>query len=123
MADLPAEHVLVNHMIVLHQQAADRDRHPAVLVAMIVNGTGLSNLPANRDQLIKRVLIDQIAGVMLAIPREIGRQRIRVERIPPEICGLLRGPKCCFGKLRRSGYEIANRNLFPSRQPWLGDKV
>ena len=30
-------HVLLNHVIILHQQTAQRDRHPAILVAMIVN--------------------------------------------------------------------------------------
>ena len=47
-----ASEILRNQVIISHQQAADGNGHPAVLVAVIVDGTSLPGLPANRNQFI-----------------------------------------------------------------------
>ncbi len=54
---------------IFHQQAADGDGHPAVLVAVVVNRTGLTDLPANGHQFVETGLVDQVASVMLRDPR------------------------------------------------------
>ena len=41
--------VLMHNVEVLDQQTADGDCHPAVLVAVVVDGTGLADLPADGD--------------------------------------------------------------------------
>ena len=63
--------ILMNDMVVLDHQTADGDGHPAVLVAVVVDGTGVTDLPANGDELVKRSFVDQIASIVLAIPCEI----------------------------------------------------
>src|SRR5215469_11446625 len=70
----------MNKMKILHLQAAQRDRHPAVLIAMIVDRTGLAYFPADGHQLIERSAIDQIARVVLTIPGEIRIQGIDINR-------------------------------------------
>ncbi len=60
--------VLLYDMEILHLQAADGHRHPTVLIAMVVDGTGLTDLPTDGQQFIERSLVDQIAGVVLAVP-------------------------------------------------------
>jgi len=43
----PLFQALRNDAIILDQQFSDGDRHPAILVAMIVYGAGLADFPAN----------------------------------------------------------------------------
>ena len=72
--------ILLHDVKIFDQQTAERDGHPAVLVAVIVDGTGLADFPADGYQLVERSLVDQIASVMLAVPGEIGRERVWVNR-------------------------------------------
>jgi hypothetical protein len=65
---------LVYDPVILHQQATDGHSHPAILVAMIVHRADLANFPADGDQFVERGLVDQISGVVLAVPSEIGRE-------------------------------------------------
>ena len=68
-------------MKVFHLKYAERNRHPAVLVAMIVHGTRLTNFPTDRHQFVKRSAVDQIARVVLTIPVQVRRERIGIDRI------------------------------------------
>src|SRR5450631_1642255 len=45
--------ILMNKMEVFHLHASDGNRHPAILVAMIVHRTRLPNLPANGHQFVR----------------------------------------------------------------------
>lgn len=72
--------ILLNKVKVFYVKPAEWNRHPAVLVAMIMNGTGLAHLPANGHQLIERSAIDQIARIVLTIPSEIRRERVGIDR-------------------------------------------
>src|ERR1039457_6412605 len=63
-------------MIVLDLQAPNGNRHPAILVAMIVHRTRLPNLPTNGHQLVKRRPVDEISRVVLAIPVQVRSERI-----------------------------------------------
>lgn len=60
--------ILLKEMKILHAQAPKGGRHPTILVAVVVHGTGLANFPADGYQLIQRSAIDQIARIVLAIP-------------------------------------------------------
>src|ERR1700749_3021626 len=46
----PARQILMNKVEVFFLQPAEWDRHPAVLVAMVVNRTGLTYFPADGHQ-------------------------------------------------------------------------
>ena len=72
--------VLMHDVKILHQQAADGDSHPTVLVAVVVDGTDLSDFPADGNQLVENSFVDQVAGVVLAVPGEVRRQRVGVDR-------------------------------------------
>ena len=72
----PALQVLVNEMEIFHVQAADGDGHPAILVAMIMYGTSLPDFPANGHQFVQRRPVDEIARVVLAVPVQVGPERI-----------------------------------------------
>jgi hypothetical protein len=48
---------------------------------MVVDGACLPDFPADGEQLEKRSFLDEIAGVMLAVPIEIGLEGIWVDRI------------------------------------------
>ena len=109
----------MHHMKILDQQAADGDGHPAVLVAVVVDGTGLADFPADGNQFVERSFVDQVAGVVLAIPGEIGRQRVGVERgVLQEFAELLGFVEGGFGKLAE--LRLRNRELGPAlpRWPW-----
>jgi hypothetical protein len=72
--------ILLDQVKVFHSQASDGNCHPAILFTMVVHRTGLSDLPADGDQFVERSLIDQIAGVMLLVPGEIGGKSFRHHR-------------------------------------------
>lgn len=44
--------ILIDNVEVLHQQTADGDGHPAVLIAVVVNGATLADFPTDGDQLV-----------------------------------------------------------------------
>jgi hypothetical protein len=103
--------VLRDQMKIFYQQPADGHQHPAVLVAMIVYRTGLPDFPANRDELVERRLVDEVARVMLPVPNEIWRKSFgrncgaleKGEYIP----GLIKR-RC--GKFMQLGNEIIEGN-------------
>ena len=59
---------LGDNAIILNQEFADRDRHPAILVAMIVYGTGLADFPADCYKFVERSFVHQVSSVVLTIP-------------------------------------------------------
>src|SRR6266550_1869075 len=59
---------LGDNAIILDQEFADRNCHPAILVAMIVYGTGLADFPADCYQFIERSFVHQVSSVVLTIP-------------------------------------------------------
>ena len=73
----PGIQILRPEMEIFHQQAARGHEHPAVLVAMIVHRADLADFPANGNQFVQRRLVNQIAGVVLPVPADIGDQRLR----------------------------------------------
>jgi hypothetical protein len=77
---MPSRQILINKMEIFNLEPSQRDSHPTVLVAMIMNGAGLTDLPANGHQFIKRSAINQITRVVLAIPGEIRRKGVRINR-------------------------------------------
>lgn len=60
--------ILVDEVKVFDQEARDGNRHPAILIAMIVHGTGLPGFPADGHQFVEGCAVDQVARVMLPIP-------------------------------------------------------
>ncbi len=81
---LAGSDILLHKMEVFHSQAADGHGHPAVLVPMIVNRTGLAGFPADGHEFVKRGAVNQIASVVLTIPCEIRRERVGSDRSVPE---------------------------------------
>ena len=101
--------VLINHMKVFDQQTPERDSHPTVLVAMVVHGTGLADLPADGEQFIERSFVDQVAGVVLAIPGEIGSERLGMHRsVLKECTKLLNLVEGRVGQFAEFGDEIVD---------------
>jgi hypothetical protein len=104
--------VLPYDMKVFDQQPTDGYGHPAILVAMIVHGTGLADFPANGHQFIEGSFVDEVARVVLAIPGEIGSERVGVERSilqkSADLLGLIEGS---LGELAEFGDEALNGNL------------
>jgi hypothetical protein len=56
--------VAIVDAIVLDAEAADRDGHPAVLVAMIVDAAALADFPADGHAFEESVFKNEIAGVI-----------------------------------------------------------
>ena len=77
-AALPGAEILMHEMKILHVQAAERHRHPAILIAMIVYRARLTYFPTDCHQFIERRAVDQIPRVMLAIPVQVGHHRVDV---------------------------------------------
>src|SRR5215471_2367637 len=104
--------ILRYQMKVFYQQSPDGHQHPAVLLAMVVDGARLTHLPANGNELIERCLIDQVAGVVLAVPGEKG-----VKTGGGNCCAFKKRQdigvmvKSSRGKLPQLGGEILDRNL------------
>jgi hypothetical protein len=59
---------LGDNAIILDQEFSDRNCHPAILVAMIVYGTGLADFPAYCYQFVERSFVHQVSSVVLTIP-------------------------------------------------------
>src|SRR5271168_711522 len=79
---------------------------------MVMYGTCLSDLPADRDQLVERRLVNQVAGIVLAVPGEIRRERLGVQRrILHESAKSLRLIKSHFGKLAEFCDKMFDGNL------------
>jgi len=97
----PASKVLVNEMKIFHLQTANRNCHPAVLIAMVVHGTRLTDLPANGHQFIERRAINQIACVMLPIPIQIWCKRIGING------HLLKKPPHRLGRYESGLWELS----------------
>src|SRR5262249_27574254 len=68
----PIVQVLRDEPVILYLKTADWRRHPAVLVTMVVHRARLPNLPADRNQLVQRRLVDQVPSVVLTVPSQIG---------------------------------------------------
>jgi len=76
--------ILKSDMKIFDQQFSNRGSHPAILVAMIVHRTALSNLPANGHQFVEIRLVDKVAGVVLPVPAQIGSETGFFDRHPPK---------------------------------------
>jgi hypothetical protein len=105
--------ILMNQMKVFHLQAADGDSHPAILVAMVVHGAGLADFPANGHQFVKWRAVDEVASVVLAVPVEVGRERVGADRSVLEKAadgfGWTEGG---LGQLPQCFEELLNRHRF-----------
>jgi hypothetical protein len=105
--------ILVKHAKILDQQTADGDGHPTILVFVVVHGAGLADLPADGEQLIDRSFIDQVAGVVLAIPGEIGSEGFGMDRSALQECAkLLNLVEGRIGQFAEFGDERVDWGLF-----------
>ena len=105
--------LLKHNPVILDKQASDGNRHPAILIAMIVNRADLADFPADGDQLVERRLIDQIARVVLAVPAQVGRQRVGRNLGAGEECDqLVYLIKSSRWKGAQLGDEVLNGDLF-----------
>ena len=109
----PASEILVNQMKVLHQQPPDGNSHPAILITMVVHGTRLSNLPADRHQFVERSSVNQIASVMLPVPGQIRSKRRLADRsLLQESPHRLRRVERGFRQLPQPFNQLLNGNRF-----------
>jgi len=69
---------------ILSLQSSDRDRHPASLLAMVMDSRDLAAIPADRHQLKSIVLEDKIPSVKLLAPEKIFLDRVDLDRILAE---------------------------------------
>src|SRR3974377_1211162 len=78
---------------------------------MIVHGTGLPAPPADRDELVQLILVDEVAGVMLPVPSQAGCQTDGVDRHPQQdlsdLAGVVEG---VGGELTQPGYQLFHWN-------------
>ena len=96
---------------VLDPKPSHWNRHPAVLLAVVVHGTGLSHFPTDGNQFIEGRLVDQIAGVVLLVPGEIGGQSVGHNRgILQEADNLVDAIEGGLGKLSQFSDEILDWN-------------
>src|SRR5271169_24317 len=104
--------VLFEHAIVLHHEPPNRSRHPAILLAMIVDGANLPNVPADGDQLVEARLVDEVARVVLRVPEEIAVERGGIDGMllekPQDLPGAVVDRR--LGKLAQAGHETVRRD-------------
>jgi hypothetical protein len=67
-AAIPGLDVLKFYVEIFYHQFSDGRGHPTVLIAMIVHGTALADLPADGDEFVEIGFVDEVAGVVLAVP-------------------------------------------------------
>ena len=74
---------------------------------MVVNRTGLPNVPTDGDQFVERSLVDQVAGIVLAVPGDVRSERVGVERsVSQKLAKLLSFIEGWLGELAKFGDEI-----------------
>lgn len=98
--------VLFDDAEILPAQTADRDRHPAHLIGVIVNARRLPALPAQNHQLEPLVLVEQISGVKFIAPEKIGRDRIDIDGIFGQKLINIIAPKIGVGNLAQSFDQV-----------------
>src|SRR5579864_1748401 len=109
----PSRQILINKMEIFYLEPAEWDCHPAVLVAMIVNGAGLTDLPANGHQFVKWSAINQITRVVLPIPGEIRRKGFGIDwHLREELAQRLGGDECGLRQYAQLFDEFLNGNRF-----------
>src|SRR4051794_4145053 len=105
--------ILMDEMEVFYLQAADGNGHPAVLVTMVVYGTGLSNFPADGHEFVERSAVDEVARVVLAVPIQVRSERLRVDRhFLEKFAERLGGKESGIRKRTQLLDEFLNRNGF-----------
>lgn len=77
--------ILALDVKILDKQSADRNGHPAILPAMIVNAADLANFPADGHNFEEITLENEIPRVMAFGVEKIGLQSVRRNRMPLEI--------------------------------------
>src|SRR5579864_4258253 len=101
---------------------------------MVVYRTRLPDLPANRHQFVQRRSVNEISGVMLPVPIEVGCERIRADRRVlqklPNRLDLVEGDLCELAKtldeslngnrLYRSGHVVPSRTSIAQQIVWGG---
>ena len=76
---------------------------------MVVDRADLARFPADGDQFIKAGFVDQIAGVVLAVPREIRGKRFgRYGRAFQEVQDFVGATKRRFLKFAQLGNKVLN---------------
>ena len=77
---------------------------------MIVDGTHLPDFPANRNQLIECRFVDEITGIVLALPVQIWRECLRLDRRALQKSeNLIRVNECSFRELPQLGNKVLDR--------------
>jgi hypothetical protein len=107
------DEILVDDGEIFYLQASDGDGHPAVLVFVVVDGADLADFPADGQEFIERSFVDQIAGVVLAVPGEVGSEGVGVYgRVLKKGAQLLGFGEGALGELAELGYEVLDGDGF-----------
>jgi hypothetical protein len=78
---------------------------------VVVNGTGLSDFPADRKEFVERSFVDQVSRVVLAVPNEVGGERIGIDgSVLEEFFELLCMVEGGLGEAAELGYEVVDWN-------------
>jgi hypothetical protein len=105
--------ILMNQMKVFYLKAADGGGHPAILVAMVVHGTGLADFPANGHQFIEWRAVNEVAGVVLTVPIEIGCERVGADgSVLEKAANGFGGAEGGFGHLTQAFDKCSDGNSF-----------
>jgi hypothetical protein len=76
---------------------------------VVVNRTGLADFPADGEEFVERSFVDQVSRVVLAVPDEIGGERIGIHgSVVEEFFELLGMVECGLGEAAELGYEVVD---------------
>jgi hypothetical protein len=77
--------VMIDDAVVLDAKPADGRRHPAVLIAVIVDAAVLPNFPADGHAFEDLILENQIAGVIALGKKTVLFDRLRANRVANDV--------------------------------------
>jgi hypothetical protein len=104
--------VAIIHAEILDLQAANRSRHPTVLVAMIVDAAGLAHFPADGHAFEDFVLENEIAGVIAFGEEEIFVESLRAHSMAKDIVLDIRESEFVIGNAGESLDPVRDSELF-----------
>lgn len=101
--------ILVDQLEIVHLHFAARHRHPATLVAMIVDGALLSDFPADGQKVVERRALNQVAGVVVPAEVKIRLKALQFHRVPAEEFQHVLMGKLSLRDRGKLGGELFNR--------------
>lgn len=118
-----ARGVFFFHAKILNFQAADGRRHPAVLVAVIVDAAGLADFPTDGHAFEKLIFENEVAGVIPSREKTIFFERFRRDSVADDVFLDIFKLELALGNRCEALNPVSDGESFNREICWHGRKI